>query len=110
MTFTPKGAQLEALKRSRNRMGFGYFMEQGLGKTSTTYSDFLDHAADGLVDRMVVLAPNSFKGGWAEEANKFDFPITPVVFESGNTGHLPGLFRRGFNTRPALVVNYEAIR
>lgn len=106
----PKGAQIEALKRSRGILGFGYFMEQGLGKTSTTYGDFLDHAADGMCDRMVTIAPNSFKGGWAEEVDKFGFPITPIVYESGNTSHLPALFRRGFNTRPNLIVNYEALR
>jgi hypothetical protein len=106
----PKGAQLEAMRRSRGYAGFGYFMEQGLGKTSTTYGDFLEHAADGMVDRMVTLAPNSFKGGWADEVDKFGFPITPVVFESGNTSHLSALFRRGFNTRPNLIINYEAIR
>ena len=108
--FEPKGAQREALKRSRGKMGFGYFLEQGLGKTATTYCDFLDHAVDGHVDRMVTLAPNSFKGGWADEADKFGFPITPIVFESGNINHLPALFRRGFNTRPNLIVNYDAIR
>lgn len=110
MAFIPKGAQVEALKRSRGRYGFGYFMEQGLGKTSTTYLDFLDHAADGFVDRMVTISPNSFKGGWAEEVNKFDFPITPIVFESGDTASLSSLFKRGFNTRPNLIVNYEALR
>lgn len=110
MAFTPKGAQLEALKRSRGRLGFGYFMEQGLGKTSTSYVDFLDHAADGFVDRMVTISPNSFKGGWAEEVSKFGFPITPIVFESGNDGHLRSLFRRGFDTRPNLILNYEALR
>jgi len=106
----PKGAQVEALKRSRDKRGFGYFMEQGLGKTTTTYADFLDHGQRGFVDRMVTLAPNSFKGGWADEVDKFGFPITPIVFESGNTSHLSSLFKRGFNTRPNLIVNYEAIR
>lgn len=110
MSWTPKGAQLEAMKQSRGILGFGYFMEQGLGKTSTTYGDFLDHGVDGMVDRMVTIAPNSFKGGWADEVDKFSFPITPIVVESGNHSHLPHVFRRGFNTRPNLIVNYEAIR
>lgn len=110
MAWQPKGAQTEALKRSKGKIGFGYFMEQGLGKTSTTYGDFLDHAADGHVDRMVTIAPNSFKGGWAAEVDKFGFPVEPIVYESGNTNHLRGLFRRGFNRRPNLIVNYEAIR
>jgi hypothetical protein len=106
----PKGAQVEALKRSRGKRGFGYFMEQGLGKTSTSYGDFLDHALDFDLTRMVTIAPNSFKGGWAEEVDKFGFPITPIVYESGNVDHYRSLFRRGFQTRPNLIVNYEAIR
>lgn len=106
----PKGAQVEAMKRSRGKRGFGYFMEQGLGKTSTSYGDFLEHALDFELTRMVTIAPNSFKGGWAEEVDKFGFPITPIVFESGNTEHLSRLFKRGFTTRPNLIINYEALR
>lgn len=108
--FEPKGAQSEALRRSKGKRGFGYFMEQGLGKTSTTYQDFLDHALDYDLTRMVVIAPNSFKGGWADEASKFSFPVTPLVFESGNDSYLRSTIRRGFNTRPCLIVNYEAVR
>jgi len=110
MAWEPKGAQIEAMKRSHGKRGFGYFMEQGLGKTSTTYGDFLDNAVDYDLGRMVTIAPNSFKGGWADEVDKFGFPIVPIVVESGNIDHLPKLFRRGFAARPNLIVNYEAIR
>lgn len=99
-----------ALERSNGRSGFGYFMEQGLGKTSTSYADFLEHAAMGFVDRMVTIAPNSFKGGWAEEASKFSFPIAPIVYESGDPDSYRRLFKRGFDQRPNLIVNYEAVR
>jgi hypothetical protein len=34
--------QIEALNRSRGMRGFGYFMEQGLGKTLTSLMDMLD--------------------------------------------------------------------
>lgn len=108
--YEPKGAQKEALKRSNGRVGFGFFMEQGLGKTSTTYADFLEHAAMGMVDRMVVIAPNSFKGGWAEEQAKFSFPVEPVVFESGDNAGMIRRIKKGFKQRPALIINYEAIR
>lgn len=110
MSFEPKGAQRKALERSNGRVGFGYFMEQGLGKTSTSYMDFLEHAAMGMVDRMVTISPNSFKGGWNDEAQKFSFPVTPLVFESGGTEDMLRRFRRGFDTRPNLIVNYEALR
>src|SRR5262245_55573439 len=108
--YQPKGAQLAALSASRGKYGFGYFMEQGLGKTSTTYADFLEHGATDEVQRLVVIAPNSFKGGWAAEAEKFSFPVTPLVFESGDTTYIRSAMRRGFNSRPALIVNYEALR
>lgn len=108
--WTPKGAQVAALDRSRGRPGFGYFMEQGLGKTSTTYADFLEHAVEGRVDRMITFAPNSFKGGWAEEADKFGFPISPIIYESSNTAEVLRLIKRGFNARPNLIINYEALR
>lgn len=110
MGWTPKGAQVEAMKRSRGKSGFGFFMEQGLGKTSTTYGDFLEHAAEDRVDRMVSIVPNSFKGGWADEVDKFSFPIAPVVYESGDPNRYLRMFKRGFDQRPNLIVNYEAIR
>jgi|GEM_PF-3528206 len=106
----PQGAQKEALKRSRGHTGFGYFMEQGLGKTSTTYGDFLEHSVSHDLSRMVTIAPNSFKGGWADEVDKFSFPVTPIVVESGNHVYVRSMMKRGFNTRPNLIVNYEAIR
>lgn len=110
MAWEPKGAQREAMKRSFGKMGFGYFMEQGLGKTSTTYGDFLDNSLAYDLQRMVTIAPNSFKGGWADEVDKFGFPITPLVWESGNEQYLRSRLRKGFSTRPNLIINYEAIR
>lgn len=110
MTFTPYGAQSKALERSRGQPGFAFYMEQGLGKTATTYQDFLDHAQSDQLQRLVVLAPNSFKGGWAAEVEKFGFPITPIVYEPDSAKYLPSVFKRGFTTRPALIINYESIR
>lgn len=111
MGFQPKLAQSTALSRSANRDGFGYFMEQGLGKTSTTYADFLEHAAqDNYVSRMLTIAPNSFKGGWAEEVDKFGFPVKPIIYESGDPESYIRMFKKGFSVRPNLIVNYEAIR
>lgn len=108
--YEPKGAQKEALKRSHGRDGFAFFMEQGLGKTSTSYADFLEHASMGRVDRMLTIAPNSFKGGWAAEQEKFSFPVEPVVFESGDNAAYSRRFKKGFSQRPNLIINYEAIR
>lgn len=101
--------QREALIRSAGKEGFGYFMEQGLGKTLTTYTDFMDRVAERKATRMVVICPNSFKGGWVEEATKYDINVDAHVFESGSNANRY-FIRKDFNRPPVLIVNYEAIR
>lgn len=104
--------QIEALKRSAGHRGFGYFMEQGLGKTLTVYADFLRLLADREATRLVVVCPNSFKGGWVDDAkargvyDKFDF----FIWESGNEAGFKWWAKKEFTKPPCLIVNYEAIR
>lgn len=106
----PYGAQTEALRRAKGRKGFGWFMEQGLGKTSTSYGDFLENVAEGNVDRMLTFCPNSFKGGWREEVEKWGFNVEPIVYEAGNPREYLARFRRGFSKPPNLIINYESAR
>lgn len=104
--------QVEALKRSAGHYGFGYFMEQGLGKTLTTFADFLRLVADREATRLVIICPNSFKGGWVDDAkargiyDKFDF----FVWEAGQEMWLERWMRTEFKRPPVLIVNYESIR
>ena len=62
--------QLEAIVRANGRRGFAYFMEMGLGKTLTVLTEFRVLRMCGEVDRLVVICPNSFKSGWADEIEK----------------------------------------
>lgn len=104
--------QIEALKRSAGHYGFAYFMEQGLGKTLTVYADFLRLLAEREATRLVVVCPNSFKGGWVDDAIKhglgdqFDF----FVWEAGNESGLRWWMKQSYKKPPCLIVNYESIR
>jgi SNF2 family DNA or RNA helicase len=102
--------QRAALEASAGRLGFGYFMEMGLGKTIVSYKDFLRAVKDGEVHRKVVVCPNSFKGGWRDEAQKWGLPVNVHVFHSGNTADNLAFLKRSFNEPPVLILNYEAIR
>lgn len=118
--FVPKDAQVEALRRSldhynrfRNHLGFdgfGYFMEQGLGKTGTSYADFLRFFDMGITQRMVVFCPNSFKGGWVEEVEKWGMNINPIIYTPDNAKYIYSAIRKGFTKPTALLVNYESAR
>lgn len=57
---TPWAVQAEALRRSDGRDRYGYFLQQGLGKTALALNDFVD----GDDDLCVVLAPSSFMADW----------------------------------------------
>src|SRR6185503_13661397 len=44
--------------------GFALFQEMRLGKTSTLLNEYLLLQRDGLVKRLLVIAPNKYKNGW----------------------------------------------
>lgn len=100
--------QQAALNAARGKPGFAYWMEMGLGKTLTALTEFVHLVADGEVTRLVVVCPNSFKGGWVAEIEKQDIPVDPWVYESGADNEI--FARRVFTKPPVLIVNYEAIR
>jgi len=100
--------QQAALKAAKGRAGFAYWMEMGLGKTLTALTEFTQLVADGEVTRLVVVCPNSFKGGWVAEIEKQNIPVDPWVYESGANNE--PFLRKIFTKPPVLIVNYEAIR
>lgn len=57
----PWAVQAEAIKRAGGRERYGYFLEQGLGKTALTLNDFV---SSDDTDLNIVLAPSSFKADW----------------------------------------------
>lgn len=101
--------QKEALRRSSGAVGFMYAMEQGLGKTLTAATDFLERVAEGNADRSIVVCPNSFKGGWVDEANKHGLGIDQCVFDS-KSSHWKYWANKPSSRPKQLIVNYEAIR
>lgn len=108
MDLTP--VQIEALAQSKDKRGFGYLMEMGLAKTRTDLEDTMRWVEGYDVTRSVVLAPNSFKGGWVAEIEKWGYEMTPHIFESGADYWNDRFLRSTFESLPVLIVNYEAIR
>lgn len=104
------GVQTEALRRSNGAKGFGYFMEQGLGKTLTTYADFLERVAAREATRLIVVCPNSFKSGWKEDALKHRLDFDHFIWEAGNETYFKSWCKRKFDKPPVLVVNWESVR
>lgn len=99
--------QLQALRAAHGKSKFAYFMEQGLGKTRTILSEF-ENSED--LRRLIVICPNSFKGGWVAEANTIGFkpPIFVYTPKSVQLMHKFAKFHAG--RKFVIVVNYESMR
>jgi hypothetical protein len=97
--------QLEAITRANGRRGFAYYMEMGLGKTLTALTEFRTLRMCGAVDRMVVICPNSFKGGWANEIDKHRTGLYQTIYESQRK--YSGAY---LSMHDVLIINYEAVR
>jgi hypothetical protein len=97
--------QLEAITRANGRRGFAFYMEMGLGKTLTVLTEFRVLRMCGSAQKLVVVCPNSFKSGWANEIEKHGLNLKPWVYES----------HRAFSViaddyYDVLIINYEAVR
>jgi hypothetical protein len=97
--------QLEAITRANGRRGFAFFMEMGLGKTLTVLTEFRVLRMCGEVEKLVVVCPNSFKSGWANEIEKHGINLSYHVYESGKTRT-----NKALAETDVLIVNYEAAR
>jgi Mesyanzhinovviridae DNA helicase len=95
--------QLEAITRANGRRGFAYYMEMGLGKTLTVLTEFKTLRMCGAVEKLVVICPNSFKGGWDSEIMKHRTGLSAMVYESTRKC-VPS------SRIDVLVINYEAVR
>ena len=96
--------QLEAITRANGRRGFAYYMEMGLGKTLTALTEFKVLRMCGTVEKLVVICPNSFKGGWASEIEKHGTGLRYWVYESGKACPWFG------DNFDVFIINYEAVR
>ena len=67
----PLAVQEAALKASYHKRGFAWFMEMGLGKSATALAEFMQLHAEGVVDNLVIVCPNSLKQNWVMEVDKW---------------------------------------
>lgn len=102
--------QKKALEASAGKPGFAFYMEMGLGKTLTALTEFTQLVADGVVTRLVVICPNSFKAGWIDEMRKHGIHVNCHMYISGNDYANDLFIKTAHDTPPVLVINYEAIR
>lgn len=65
---TPFAHQFNALEAGVDRVAFGYTMEQGTGKTKTTIDDAAINYNRGIIDCLVVIAPNGVHRDWVLKA------------------------------------------
>lgn len=104
------GVQQAALNAAGDQPGFAYYMEQGLGKSLTLLADFMGKAAQRSATRLAIVAPNSFKGGWVSEIEKWGVDVQPFIWTAGSDADFDRWMRKGFDKPPVFILNYEAIR
>ena len=91
----PYDVQIKALMRAERKTNYAYFMEMGLGKTAVVLAEFVRYRDAGLVDQLVVIAPNSLKQTWADQIEKFGAKIEYRIWPD-------------FDPMKSLFMNYEA--
>ncbi len=102
--------QIAALEFAEGKQGVGWFLEQGLGKTLLALTEFSFLYQTGKVDRMIVVAPNSFKKGWQEEIEKHGFQFDVHVWRSTKKTAAADWLNSRHEKPPVLILNYEAAR
>ena len=84
----PRDYQLEALGKAFGRQFFGYFMEQGLGKTKVLIDEVAIMADDlGTLDESIVVCPKTVIDVWLEELEIHGEPEWFVRFWDSDHGY-----------------------
>ena len=83
----PMEHQVRAEDWSYNKEYFAYFMEQGTGKTKTTIDIASNWYLEGIIDAVMVIAPNGVHKQWGIEQVPIHSPVDTeiVVFKSGSS-------------------------
>lgn len=102
--------QEAALEAGQWKHGFAYYMEQGLGKTLTTFENFKRLVEAGGCTRLIVMCPSSFKGGWKDEAEKWGYDFDVHVYEAGADWENTAWLKKQFKKPPVLIINHESVR
>ena len=104
--------QIAALEASNGKKGFAFFWRTS-GKTLIALTEFSFLQSQGVVDRMIVVCPNSFKGGWMDEIEKHGFQFDIHIWQSvKKTRHSPTFMNLGYHSKgpPVLIINFDAAR
>ena len=90
----------------RNKSGLLAF-EQGLGKTLVAIAAFGELREKGIVDRLLVMCPNSLKTTWLREIERFAPGLGITVIEGTRRYRKETL---ACSSEPVVVINYESAR
>ena len=102
--------QIAALQFAEGKPGVGFFLEQGLGKSLVALTEFSFLYDAGKVDRMIVVAPNTFKRGWLDEIEKHGFRLDVHIWQSSKKVAAADWLNADHKLPPVLILNYEAAR
>lgn len=105
----PRAVQQRAMELAwpdgQPRRGWAHFMEMRLGKTYVALNEYCNLRKRGLVDNMVVLAPNRYKVGWYNEIAK--------VIGMDRLAHGVAIYESSYGDRMPVVgiviIHYEAL-
>ena len=89
---------------------WGHLLEMRLGKTGTTVNEFELFRTEYGINRLIVLAPNSFKAAWGSEIEKYGIIMPTLVYETSNAQKTMGEAYRIRKEPFALIVNYESLQ
>lgn len=106
----PFDHQLKALGLSLGKHCFGYFMEQGTGKTKLAIDNFSTLYIRGEIDRVLIIAPNGVHRQWILEqvpAHIFeDIDYKAISYQSGRNSENSEIFKK-FDGLKILAMNVE---
>lgn len=100
----PYAVQAEAYSRGRDRKRFGYWLEQGLGKTLTLCADYATQVHQDRVNGLAILAPSYLKSGWRDEWATWGMPMPLLTWPD-----VPKPGDRIYRQPHGIVYNYDSI-
>lgn len=101
--------QLRALSRGYGKEGFAYFLRQRLGKTWLAYAEYCLLRAQGKVQWMIVIAPNSMKEQWRLNIEEVDL-FTPICIYDSQAKKDTEFWFDNNKRGGVLIINYESAK
>lgn len=99
----PYDVQVEGMKRVHGHRKYGWFLEQGLGKTALQLNDYIENMSD--LDTAVVICPNTFKLDWAMAPEEWGVPEI-----KGSVWPVDEMTKGATGTPRFNVMNFESAR